>query len=234
MLRYRFLILLIAMILLMVMTSALHTFGSEAHTILRRIVVEILFAVMLLAAIFAVSKRRTAIVVGGILVALTICLQGLSLLIERDSILLTHHLLGILVLGYTVVHIVKYLFVSDHVTFDMICASLCVYLLMGVMWSFAYSMLVIWDHGAFAYAFAEEGEMSVMRLSSEPSNAALYYSFVTLTTLGYGDITPVSPIARMLAAIEAFVGQLYLVVLVARLVGLHISQATSRRSGSES
>lgn len=230
MLRCRFFILLVAMILLMVVTSALHTFGSEANILIRRIVVEIVFAIMLLAAIFAVSHQRSTVCIAAILVAVMVFLQGLNLKVERDSIIVTHHFLGILFLGYTIAHIVKYLFVSKRVTFDVICASLCVYLLMGLMWAFAYSTLYTWDHGAFAYAFAEEGGM---RFSSEPSNEALYYSFVTLTTLGYGDITPRSPIARVLAATEAFLGQLYLVVLVARLVGLHISQSTSSRSKME-
>ena len=52
----------------------------------------------------------------------------------------------------------------------------------------------------------------------------LYFSFVTLTTLGYGDITPVHPLARSMATIEALTGQLYIAVLVARLIGLHIIQ----------
>ena len=50
----------------------------------------------------------------------------------------------------------------------------------------------------------------------------VYFSFVTLTTLGYGDITPLTPVAQTLAWLEAVVGQLYLAILVARLVGLHI------------
>ena len=67
---------------------------------------------------------------------------------------------------------------------------------------------------------------------------SLYFSFATLTTHGYGDIVPTSPISRMLASMEAITGQLYLAVLVARLVGMHIvysmdhEQAHSREPGS--
>ena len=67
---------------------------------------------------------------------------------------------------------------------------------------------------------------------------ALYFSFATLTTLGYGDILPTSPISRMLASMEAITGQLYLAVLVARLVGMHLvysmdhEQARSGEPGS--
>jgi voltage-gated potassium channel Kch len=55
-----------------------------------------------------------------------------------------------------------------------------------------------------------------------------YYSYVTLTTLGYGDITPISTQARSLALLEAIMGPLYLAILVARLVGIHIAQGVSR------
>ena len=54
----------------------------------------------------------------------------------------------------------------------------------------------------------------------------MYFSFVTLTTLGYGDITPVNTFARTLAYLEAAIGQLYLTVLIASLVGIHISTST--------
>lgn len=57
-----------------------------------------------------------------------------------------------------------------------------------------------------------------------------YFSFETLTTLGYGDIVPRSPVARMLATLEAVMGQIYLTVLIARLVGLHIVDANSTRA----
>ena len=53
---------------------------------------------------------------------------------------------------------------------------------------------------------------------------ALYFSFVTLTTLGYGDITPVSRVAQMLTGVEAMMGQLFVAILIARLVGLHVGQ----------
>jgi hypothetical protein len=57
----------------------------------------------------------------------------------------------------------------------------------------------------------------------------IYYSFVTLTTVGYGDVTAASMIARSYSVLEAVIGQLYLTVLVAGLVGLHISQSTERK-----
>jgi hypothetical protein len=61
----------------------------------------------------------------------------------------------------------------------------------------------------------------------------LYFSFVTLCTLGYGDIVPVSPVAQTFSAVEAIIGQLYLAVLVARLVGMHTAHTLARHQNEE-
>jgi len=66
-------------------------------------------------------------------------------------------------------------------------------------------------------------------LDAESKKVLYFFSFVTLTTLGYGDITPVSAPARSLAMVEAIVGQMYLAVLIARLVGIHISQSMMKK-----
>ena len=80
--------------------------------------------------------------------------------------------------------------------------------------------------GQVAAAAREPGRKK-MAFGGEKSLIPIYFSFVTLTTLGYGDMVPVSPPARILAILEAVVGQIYLTVLVARLVGLHIVHVTS-------
>jgi len=91
--------------------------------------------------------------------------------------------------------------------------AVCVYLLMGVIWAILFSLvnIVSPDPGFQDFATASE---------TQEADAFLYYSFVTLTTLGYGDISPVTPIGRTLAYMEAIVGQLYLTILVASLVGM--------------
>ncbi len=114
----------------------------------------------------------------------------------------------------------------------MICASLCVYLVLGVLWAITYSLIQIFDGQSFLSAYADDGEGTTMKFGGERTLTALYYSFVTMSTLGYGDIVPRSSLARMAAAMQAIVGQLYLAVLVARLVGLQIVHATQGPSGA--
>ena len=97
------------------------------------------------------------------------------------------------------------------VTRQRIEGAVAVYVLLGLTWAQAYELLALLHPGAFGGA-----------VGGPASPAWIYYSFVTLTTMGYGDITPVHPLARSLAILEALTGQLYLAILVARLVSLEL------------
>ncbi len=97
---------------------------------------------------------------------------------------------------------------------NLICGAVSVYLMIGVCFSFVFELIFNVDPDAFR-GISPDG---IGR------NAFMYYSFVTLTTLGYGDISPITKIGGSFATLEAIIGQLYLTVLVARLVGMHISQ----------
>ena len=102
--------------------------------------------------------------------------------------------------------------------------SICVYILVGISWSIFYFFVSVIHPGAFD-GITEIG-------AKQQFTDLLYYSFVTLSTLGYGDINPVTPIARTLAYIEALFGQFYIAILVASFVGMHItsSQKNSEKS----
>jgi hypothetical protein len=115
------------------------------------------------------------------------------------------------------------------VTRDKIAAALCVYILLGLMWGLAYSLLEFLHPGTFSFSSgplaAPVAEGTGLRdigfiLDERPSFS--YFSFVTMTTLGYGEITPLTQPARSLCVLEAITGQFFLAVLIARLVGMHI------------
>lgn len=122
----------------------------------------------------------------------------------------------------TVVRALTDVFRARRVTTETIAASLCVYLLLGIGWSIAYSFVGSTIPGAFSVSGLETGGENRMQFGTGNPSLSLYYSFVTLTTLGYGDVSPAVPLSRMLAALEALTGQLYIAVLVARLVALQI------------
>lgn len=112
--------------------------------------------------------------------------------------------------------LVENVFGSRRISTDIIVGSICIYFLMCILWAFLY-MLV-------ALAFPNSFNLETPLLTFQNMNDFIYYSIVTITTLGYGDILPLSRPARTLAALEAIVGQIYLTVLIARIVGIHLSQ----------
>ncbi len=108
------------------------------------------------------------------------------------------------------------IFLERTVTADTIQGGIAIYFLSGLVWAFFYQMLLLFNSEAILLLNHHvPGEFSDL----------IYFSFVTITTLGYGDITPVSRMAKNLALLEAVWGQTYLAVLVARLVGLHLSSS---------
>lgn len=129
------------------------------------------------------------------------------------------HVTEVVLLGYLILLIAGDIFTRNEVDTDTICGSITVYLLMAGVFSVAYTIILELEPGAFripADIKADDGSLGPDRLMA-------YFSLVTITTLGYGDITPKNEMARSLANLEALVGQLYLTVLVARLVGRHVS-----------
>jgi hypothetical protein len=123
-------------------------------------------------------------------------------------------------IAFTILVILRDLLTQREVTWDSIVGTFCGYLLIGVMWSEMYAMLELLSPDALHLA---------AQSAPNPAEPVLnwhrlqYFSFVTLSTVGYGDITPVSPTARFLASLEAVCGQFYLAVLVAGLVGVKVS-----------
>ncbi|MEZ4483294.1 MAG: potassium channel family protein [Syntrophotaleaceae bacterium] len=125
---------------------------------------------------------------------------------------------GALFFGYIILVVLAYVLRSQYVTQEVISGALVVYLLLGLLWTFLFTLVEHLNPGSFSFANT---------LGAENRFSFLYYSYVTLTTLGYGDITPLTQMSTALAVLEAIVGQIYLTVLIARLVGLHISHNPS-------
>lgn len=108
--------------------------------------------------------------------------------------------------------LLKQIFRPGRVSHLRIQGAIAVYLLFGVLYAHGYHIVSILQPGSFN---GTPGELSNV-------SGWAYYSYVTLTTVGYGDITPVSQVARTLSVGEALTGQLYLAVLIARLVAMEI------------
>lgn len=111
----------------------------------------------------------------------------------------------------------KQIALDSKVSTNRIIGAICVYLMLGVIWALMYSLLEAAVPGSF-------GGIVERSITGAWDPDWVYFSFVTLTTLGYGDILPLTISARSLAYFEAIVGQFYLAILVAGLVGAYLSE----------
>ena len=122
-----------------------------------------------------------------------------------------HSLFELLLIAF----MLAWLFRQRHMPFDNIMAGIIVFLFMAGLWAQLYAMVTLASPGAVR---GPDGG-----LGPHPSLTLYYFSIVTLTTAGFGDVTPISDLARMLTAYEALVGQVYLVVFIALLMGRHFA-----------
>lgn len=129
---------------------------------------------------------------------------------------LASHLLAIFVLLGCVLATLRYVLLSRQVTTDSISAAIVAYLFIGLAFGSAYYCLVVLD----ARSFSIPSDMPVAN-SAELETSMIYYSYVTLATLGYGDIAPRLPLSQMLAVIEAIIGQFYIAVVIAWLMSVY-------------
>jgi voltage-gated potassium channel len=124
----------------------------------------------------------------------------------------------------TVMGLIRHLFKVRQVTFDTISAAICAYLLLALAWAFIFALLELEEPGSFSSSLVVRHVHSGSALLMTMNNA-IYYSFVCLTTTGYGDIAPRSELTRTLSVLESVTRQMYLAILIARLVSLQVAQS---------
>ncbi len=136
------------------------------------------------------------------------------------------HVLPMLFIGYTAFTILTIIFRGAVVTADDINGAFCGYLLIGIAFAHLYALVEFHRPGSFSLP----ANVGVMPENEAARQSLLtYFSLVTLTTVGYGDITAVSPPARSLACVEAVIGQFYIAVVAAELIGIKLSAAMRDR-----
>ena len=223
---HRFVVLLAAIVTLSIVTPAVRAMRPGALVGGAQVWITAVVVVLLLSGAFAVSRSRASSVTATLLAVPTVLLKLLALWDRTGWLDAAEQIASFVFLTYVAAMVLRFLFVSRHVTVDVMCAAVCVFFLMAYAWAFVYSMIAAINPDSFAMSGASEPAGEWMCFGAENSVNPVYYSLVTLTTLGYGDIVPRSPVARTLATLEAVFGQLYIAILVARLVGIHITQST--------
>ncbi len=174
---------------------------------------DVLFSLILISGTAVVFRQRWPSILAIVLAVLTIALRwadrsGLSSLglsvVDAGLTFVCTATLACLVLAQVLR--------SGTITIHRVQGAIAAYLLLGFGWASAYDLVFLLRPGAFRFPDPHPDHLSL-----------LYFSFVTLTTLGYGDITPVLPVTRSLAVAEALVGQIFPAVLIARLVAMELA-----------
>jgi voltage-gated potassium channel len=215
---WRFLVLLVTLALLLVIQPMVGGFTVRGP------VFDALYSLVLVAAILSLRERRRPWMAALLLGVPALLGRWLAYLLSsagEDFLTLTDHFVEILFLGFVAVMILRLILTQSKISADSIFGAICVYLLLGMAWGTFYAAIEVLRPGSFVAS----GDLADALKSAETRGPVLiYYSFVTLTTVGYGDITPIAPSARTLSWLEAMMGQFYIAILVASLVGIRLSQ----------
>lgn len=205
--KHNFEYLLAGLLIILILDPMLDVWLDDMSNIL----FEASYLVALIIGVWSLLHDRRWFVIGVILAVLAVAMTAMSVYLKSMPVLVID--LGIMLVFFllTAIFALRYIFIDKELSLNKLMGSLCVYLLMGIIWSILYIFADLHTPGAFSNLQGTPGEF-------------LYYSFVTLTTLGYGSIVPLTPLTRTLAYLEAIAGQFYLAVLVAGLVGAYVSQ----------
>jgi hypothetical protein len=149
---------------------------------------------------------------------------------NTTAIYLSHPLLEVINIAVQLIFFSLTLVIAFHhviftgeVDWNRIVGAICIFFLLGIIWALLFHINLMLVPGSIK-------GLTTTTSSSERFSELIYFSFVTLSSLGYGDIVPIGPFARVLAYLEAVIGQFYIGILVAGLIGAYITAHDPRKN----
>ena len=172
-------------------------------------------SLVILVGVLAMRSERKLLLLALLLGVPAVLVRWIAILAPEQTPVAFGVLFPLFFFLFFVLFLLRAVITAERITEDTLVGALSVYLLLGIVWSLIYEWLLLIDPGSFRVSadLLASGALDRMDL--------LYYSFITLATVGYGDITPVMPLAQSFAYAEAVTGVLYVAVLVARLVSAY-------------
>jgi hypothetical protein len=220
--RWKYLALLIALLFLIVV------YPTVRGLLAARLVYDALTTVVFLTALLAVfeSRHRLVALLLGVPALLGLWTGYALPDLPRLPLVVGFHTVAALFLAFTVCTVLVDIYRRERIDAGCIHAALCGYLLVGLGFGHLYCIVEATVPGSF---HATDNILEQLRDEGRVHFQLSYFSFATLTTVGYGDITPAKEAARGLAVVEAMLGQFYIAVLLGELIGKRVSQAIADR-----
>jgi hypothetical protein len=216
--RHRYLILLLALLLVIVVGMSRGPFPYLREGLVS------LTMVLVFLIVFDRRLMRLASLVAGLIVVAAMWTMRLAPGATTREIAIVLHFGLMLFLALAVAMVLRHLFERRAVGIDDILGTMCGYLLAALAWANLYGMIEVLMPGAFAVDGLDKPELLEW---FRRESLFVYFSLTTLTTIGYGDVTPVAPSARSAAMLEGVFGQFYIAVVVAQLVGSKLAESTT-------
>jgi hypothetical protein len=210
----RFIYIILAIMLVILVSPFIRHTGKTGH-----LLTTMLAAMVPLTSFYALTADRNRAIIILLIAAPFVLLDGMSMFFTNRYLMIASISFGTILYFYIIVLMVNNLLSYRVITADLIYCAISTYFLIGVMWSGIYIVLEGISPGSFS-GISETADL-------------LYFSFVTLTTVGFGDITPQSIIGKRLAVFEAAMGGIYLAVIIAMIVGRYMTMEEKPDSKTE-
>lgn len=187
------------------------------------IILDILFGIVIFLGFTAVLKEKWKILFGIVVLVIGLLFDVMNMNGTSSVKIVFSSAMELVFLGFITVVILSHIIDAERITVNEISGALCVYFLMGIMWALIYYMIEFTWPGSYS-SLPHLSIPGVITFDTAMNifSTLLYFSYITLTSVGYGDCTPLTIMSRGFSNIEAVIGQLYIAVIVSRLVGLFI------------
>ena len=217
--------LLLALVTLMLMQLTV-------DTTVGKYLLEAIFIAVLLTGLRAIETKKGLLGFEVILLLVGVVLSIAGTVTNNTPLFFIGNTCRVIFMAMVALTILSDLFRGRKVSGDTLAGAVCVYLLIAVIWGYFFLLIEVIVPGSFSFT---QGHARMQLWISQEFFPFFYFSMVTITTVGYGDMSPVSTEAQTFATIEALIGQIYLTILVARLVGMYMfnQQVDNVNSGEE-
>ena len=210
--------------LFITLLSLLLLYPFFAETLYGLVILDFFFTIVLFFGIYVACKNKNTLMIALALGLPALAGKWLSYFIDSPTLSLIGHFFAVLSFIFIIASILSQVLRGKKVTADTIYGAICVYFLIGIAWAFLFAATETLNPGSFLI------DQVPLNTTERKLPHFVYYSFVTLTSLGLGDISPSTYVSRTFTYMEAIMGQFYMLILIARLVGLHIAGTINKGS----